>query len=262
MFYVHFPCALTDVSVSIRSALVDLLNADSKDKVMRLLAGMDEANDMSEDEPQAEKSIGVDEFPPQALIGTVSVSSDDSTQRRGIMPYSRKRPGGSGITANSIPAAAMGSTDGGCIPIVSRRIISALSALTKSSYRVSYTLISSSGPETKDCEEAACNRLLDLLGVPHYITSSSNLEQLLSLLETVLSPLSQLPNKDVEVDLTADRAAPGREWVKIPRIVISPTRLHLLVGTLSRESCKDSSFAKINTLLRRLSRVEANREGE
>jgi len=242
------------------SALVDLLNVDSKDRVRRLLASMDEANDRSEEE--SHESSRADEFPPQALIGTVSVLCDDPGQRRGIMPYSRKRPGGSGITANSIPAGALGSNNGGCIPIVSRRIISALSALAKSSYRVSYTLISSNGPEVKDGEDAACNRLLDLLGTPHYFTSSSNLEQLLSLLEIVLSPLSQLPSKDVEVDLTTDRASPGREWVKIPRIVISPTRLHLLVGTLSRESCKDSSFNKIGTLLRRLSRVEANREGE
>merc|ERR1719356_236603 len=106
-------------------------------------------------------------------------------------------------------------------------------------------------------EDTVCEKLLDLL---RYTTTSANLEQLLGLLETVLAPLSLLPKEDQEVDLSSERVSPGKEWVKVPRIVFKPGRLHLLVDTRSREFCKDSSFVKINTLTRRLSRVEANRE--
>ena len=71
--------------------------------------------------------------------------------------------------------------------------------------------------------------------------------------------MSLLPKDNQDVDLSADRNSPGREWVKVPRVVVSKRRLHSLVNTLRLESCKDSSFLKINTLTRRLSRVEANR---
>lgn len=41
-------------------------------------------------------------------------------------------------------------------------------------------------------------------------------------------------------------------------VVVSKRRLHLLINLLTKESCKDSSFMKISTLSRRLSRVEVS----
>jgi hypothetical protein len=44
----------------------------------------------------------------------------------------------------------------------------------------------------------------------------------------------------------------------IDRVLVSRRRLHLLISILASESCKDSSFLKINTLTRRISRVEVS----
>jgi E3 ubiquitin-protein ligase HUWE1 len=102
-------------------------------------------------------------------------------------------------------------------------------------------------------------RLIDLIEKDHYSQSAASLDQLLSLLEMVVAPLSLLPkdNQDVADDSSG---AGNKEWVKVPRVVVSKRRLHMLINTLRFDSCKDSSFHKVNTLTRRLSRVAENRE--
>jgi len=104
----------------------------------------------------------------------------------------------------------------------------------------------------------------DLLMKPTYSKSSTNLEQLLNLLEFVVSPLSQIPKLGEEsMELSQkdidEAAIQGKEWVDVPRVVVSQERLQLLCSILRMEICKDTAFAKVNTIARRLCRVEANR---
>jgi len=107
-------------------------------------------------------------------------------------------------------------------------------------------------------------RLLDLLEKPLYSKSASNLEQLLTMLEGIVAPLSHLPKDgDRGVELNSRElnavADEGKEYVDVPRPVVSPHRLKLLCSLLRLESCRDYSFVKVNTIARRLCRIEANR---
>mmetsp|Transcript_18279 Transcript_18279/g.44004 ORF Transcript_18279/g.44004 Transcript_18279/m.44004 type:complete len:2525 (-) Transcript_18279:72-7646(-) len=235
-------------------ALLDLLNNDKK-HVLDLLEklGLDHKN--HEAEPSGSIS-----FPPSALIGTTDLV-EEKNPRHSIGMFRRWQGGTSAAAtvAASLPASARGSGsshNGSIPPVVARRIISLFNSLCKSSPRVAFTML------CKPTDEPSClEKLLDLLEMNQYSQSASNLEQLLSLLEIVVAPMSLLPKDDqAEIDLNPDRSSPGREWVKVPRKTLSKRRLHLLINTLRLESCKDTSFLKVNTLTRRLSRVEANRE--
>eukprot|EP00571_Detonula_confervacea_P003423 CAMPEP_0172329052 /NCGR_PEP_ID=MMETSP1058-20130122/60671_1 /TAXON_ID=83371 /ORGANISM="Detonula confervacea, Strain CCMP 353" /LENGTH=4507 /DNA_ID=CAMNT_0013046199 /DNA_START=90 /DNA_END=13614 /DNA_ORIENTATION=- len=195
-------------------------------------------------------------FPPSSLIGTTA-EFVDRNPRHSIGTF-RRRQGGNSAVSHCLPASVRGSGsshDGSIPPVVARRIISLFSSLCKSSPRVAFSMLCNSDDSTSCLE-----KLLGLLEMNQYQSSASNLEQLLGLLEIVVAPMSLLPKDEQDVDLSADRSSPGREWVKVPRVVVSNRRLHLLINTLRLESCKDSSFLKVNTLTRRLSRVEANRE--
>ena len=200
-------------------------------------------------------------FPPSGLIGSTTDLDHMSMQTIGSL---RKRPNDSNSAATvaaSLPAIACGSSSSyhSVPPVVARRIISCLSSMCKSSPRVAFSMLLHAEDEFDD---ASCfEKLLDLLDLNQYKQSASNLEQLFGLLEIVAAPMSLLPKDDQEVDLTTnERVSPGKEWVKVPRLVINHKRLHSLINILSLESCRDSSFLKISTLLRRLSRVHANRE--
>jgi E3 ubiquitin-protein ligase HUWE1 len=103
-----------------------------------------------------------------------------------------------------------------------------------------------------------------LLGKPRYSKSSTNLEQLLNLIEIMVSPLSSLPRIGEEEHELSQRDLDGaassrKEWVEVPRIVVSQSRLQLLCSILRMESCRDVAFTKVNSIARRLCRVEANR---
>jgi len=105
---------------------------------------------------------------------------------------------------------------------------------------------------------------LDLLEKPRYSKSSANLEQLLNLLEIVVSPLSHIPklgDDDAEISQKDmdEASSQGKEWVEVPRVKVSQERLQLLCSILRMETCKDTAFAKVNTIARRLCRVDANR---
>ncbi|KAL7543885.1 hypothetical protein ACHAXR_013277 [Thalassiosira sp. AJA248-18] len=207
-----------------------------------------------------EKSVDQSDFPPFSLIGVTADLVDDNNSRSGL--GFRRRQGensASAVTvAASLPASARGlSKDGSIPPVVARRIISLCSSLCKTSPRVAFSMLSEDDAVDAGTHASCLENLLDLIGTDQYAKSATSLEQLLALLEIVVAPLSLLPKDDQEIDVGP--SSPGREWVRIPRVVISTRRLHLLINTLRLESCKDSSFLKVNTLTRRLSRVEANR---
>lgn len=237
--------------------LVGLLNND-KGLVLKLLSNLDDS------EGSADKSdLG---FPPLQLIGVPPVPDRATNSRQNIGMFRRRQVSNTAVTvAASLPASSRGSShsDGSIPPVVARRVISLFSSLCKSSPRVAYSMLSNKAEDIEEectSNDPSClEKLLDLLEMRTYSESATNLEQLLSLLEIVVAPMSLLPKDNQDVDLSADRNSPGREWVKVPRVVVSKRRLHSLVNTLRLESCKDSSFLKINTLTRRLSRVEANR---
>ena len=241
-------------------SLVALLNND-KQCITEVLNKVNEnSRDLDE-----EDGVGAD-FPPFTLLGTAPDLAE--TVNRYNLPMPRRRNGeNSAFTvSSSLPASARGSCGTQSIPpAVARRIISMLTALSKSSPRVAFSVLTASTEQNEGivCESStnSCfERLVDLLEISLYSKSAANLEQLLSLLEIVASPLSLLPKEDQEVDLSPTGSSPGKEWVKVPRVVVSEKRLHLLLNTLRLESCKESSFLKINALTRRLSRVEANRD--
>ena len=102
------------------------------------------------------------------------------------------------------------------------------------------------------------DKLIDLMGNEQFSQSASSLEQLLSVLEIVVAPLSLLPKDGQEPPESELQASGGRESVRVPRVTLSQRRLHLLVNALRLESCKDASFLKVNTVARRLSRVEVS----
>lgn len=200
-------------------------------------------------------------FPPSGLIGSTTDLDHKSMQTTGSL---RKRPNDSNSAATvaaSLPASACGSSNiyHSVPPVVARRIISCLSFMCKSSPRVAFSMLLHAEDDFDDT--SYFEKLLDLLDLNQYKQSAPNLEQLFCLLEIVAAPMSLLPKDDQEVDLTInERVSPGKVWVKVPRLVINHKRLHSLINILSLESCRDSSFLKISTLLRRLSRVHANRE--
>lgn len=192
-------------------------------------------------------------FPPTHLLG-LAPDVMDSTNGRNVGLSRRNEALSSATAAGSIPASIRGSSVK-MPPIVARRMLSVLSSLTKSSPRVCVSMIESEG------ENATClDRLLDMFKMGLYTKSSKNLEQLLALTETVVHPLSVLPKEGVEVDVASERVTSGIEYVAVPRVIVSRERLHLLVNALRLESCNDVSFNKVNSISRRLSRVEANRD--
>lgn len=240
--------------------LAALLNND-KECIKEILNNMGNSKGGDED---ANNEVGVD-FPPCTLLGIAPDFAEGANPRFNSSISRRRNGGNASFTVSSaLPASDRGCSSKTIPPIVARRIISMLTSLSKSSPRIAFSMLAVS-PEQGDnviCESrtSCMERLLDLLSIHLYSKSAANLEQLLSLLEVVASPLSLLPKEDQEVDLSSSGSSPGKEWVKVPRVEITEKRLHLLINTLRLESCKDSSFLKVNALTRRLSRVEANRD--
>mmetsp|Transcript_9044 Transcript_9044/g.11092 ORF Transcript_9044/g.11092 Transcript_9044/m.11092 type:complete len:4662 (-) Transcript_9044:66-14051(-) len=243
---------------------VSLLNDDS----VRALKGVQ--NLPSSPTVQTVAPVEKDDFafPPSMLIGTapevVETDSFNSSHHSGLF---RRRQGGTAAAAiaANLPASARGSHhDEFLPPVVARRIVETLWFLSKNAPRVCLDMLESSdsGKEVFDDGVSCLDRLLDLLSRPLYSKSSTNLEQILNLLESLVSPLSLLPKDDDDADgkiKPDENTTAGKELVSVPRTLVSPTRLKLLCSVLRLESCKDSSFQKVNTIARRLCRVEANR---
>ena len=239
-------------------SLAALLNNDKQ----RITEILNKVNGNFRDEDTKDK-VGAD-FPPFNLLGTAPDLAESVNKSNLLMSRRRNGENTTFTVSSSLPAIARGSCGIETIPpTVARRIILMLTALSKSSPRVAFSMLAASAEHSEDCEGSTVScleRLLDLLEISLYSKSATNLEQLLSLLEIVASPLSLLPKEDQEIDLAPTGSTPGKEWVKVPRVVVSEKRLHLLINTLRLESCKESSFIKVNALTRRLSRVEANRD--
>ena len=194
-------------------------------------------------------------FPPTTLIGTPpEIAKENLADSRNLGVLRRNNDAVSMATAAiSLPRLLLRCSSSDIPPTVARRIVAVLHGITKSSPRVTVSMIQS------DQGLTCLDRLLDLFKTRLY-TTPKNLQDLLTLLETVVSPLSLLPKDDGEIDLSSDRITPGFEYVKVPRVIVSPERLHLLVNSLRLESCSDISFAKVNIISRRLSRIEGNRD--
>jgi len=140
-----------------------------------------------------------------------------------------------------------------------------MSLLTKNASRLSLEILGNFENSNEKISMTCLDTMLGLLSNSHYSMSSSNLDELLSVLENICAPLSSIPtisSNDVEPSKKEidTAAASGKEFVAIPRAVVSPSMIRLLCSILRLESCKDSLFARVSNIARRLCRVEKNRE--
>jgi hypothetical protein len=160
--------------------------------------------------------------------------------------------------AANLPADARSSYSDLLPPVVARRLIDTLLFLSKNVVRVPIEIV---GPidETRNSETnnnlSCLDRLFDLIGSPLYCSSSTNLEQLLNLVECALAVLANLPKigesvteiGQKEIDAAAEA---GKEWVVVPRPIITQHRLRTLCSALRLESGKDACFQKVNSIAR------------
>mmetsp|Transcript_15059 Transcript_15059/g.17314 ORF Transcript_15059/g.17314 Transcript_15059/m.17314 type:complete len:1644 (+) Transcript_15059:440-5371(+) len=207
-------------------------------------------------------------FPPRSLIGTAPEVLDGSGLNTDSIFY-RRRQGSScaASIAASLPVSLKGFSNVSHIPpVVSTRVVDTLSFLGKNSPRVCLDMLTI--PAVGIHNVGTCfEQILNLLRKPRYTKSSTNLESLLTMIEIMVLPLSSLSRSthddDDDDDVSSEEiqaaASTGKEWVNIPRVVISQPRLQLLCSILKMESCRDAAFSKVNGISRRLCKVEANR---
>jgi hypothetical protein len=209
------------------------------------------------------------DFPPPFLIGAAPEVLDTDGLNPNITLLRRKQTSDTAASiAANLPMSARGSRHEKYLPpVVATRMVDTLQQMCKNSPRFCMDMLVNgvvNEMEMEDIRSTGFERLLDLLEKPRYSKSSANLEQLLILLESAVSPLSHLSKhgeEDVEIsqkDVDAAASA-GKEWVEVPRIVVSQERLQLLCSILRMETCRDTAFTKVNTIARRLCRVDANR---
>ena len=252
---------------STASALLKILEDDNEGARRALERLADEYKDNDSWRRFLDESFSPTEFPPSALLGT-SPEINDFDVYNMVMSASmfRRKPavGASAAVAASLPSLTRSSGNRSSLPpIVAGRVVDTLLQLCKSSPRFCLHLLVQP-TEPADDSSSGLELLLDLLNKPMYSRSSANLDHLLSLVEAAVSPLSHIAkHKGDEVELSQRdleaASAAGKEWADVPRIVLSQTRLQILCSILRMETCRDSSFAKINTIVRRLCRVEQNR---
>uniref|UniRef100_A0A7S0C7I7 HECT-type E3 ubiquitin transferase n=1 Tax=Proboscia inermis TaxID=420281 RepID=A0A7S0C7I7_9STRA len=211
-------------------------------------------------------------FPPNMLIGTAPDDAGNDFLHPNMGMFRRKHGNAAAAAiAMNLPTSAKGSSDGSVPLIVSRRIIDALSFLAQKAPRICVEMLLNDEivKLTPDCHDnksrgSSLDSLLDLISLPLYSKSATNLEQLLSLIEIIVSPLSMV-SKDCEhqVDISKkdieSAASAGKEWLAVPRPDVSQHRLRSLCSVLRLEGCKDSPFQKVNTISKRLCRVESNK---
>jgi E3 ubiquitin-protein ligase HUWE1 len=210
------------------------------------------------------------EFPPRSLIGATPDVNDSSFSNPDKI-FFRRRQGSScaaSIAAN-LPTSLRGSNGQSQMPpVVSTRVIDTLTFLSKNSPRVCLDIVTNpmvvSVGDLDRSEAGSCfEQILDLLMTPRYIKSSTNLEHLLTMIEIMIYPLASLAREEDDGDVSTKEkdaaAAAGKEWVDIPRIVVSQSRLQLLCSILKMESCREAAFTKVNGITCRLCKVEENR---
>ena len=253
------------------STFVKLLHDDSKGALLTLdtlendYGGPDEWRSIID----GLFSDALKDFPPPFLIGAAPEVLDTDGLNPNITLLRRKQTSDTAASiAANLPMSAKGSRHEQYLPpVVATRIVDTLQHMCKNSPRFCLDMLVNCVVEEIEMEDnrfTGFEKLLDLLEKPRYSKSSANLEQLLTMLESAVSPLSHLSKHgedDVEIsqkDIDAAALA-GKEWVEVPRIVVSQERLQLLCSILRMETCRDTSFTKVNTIARRLCRIDANR---
>jgi len=195
------------------------------------------------------------DFPPASLLGSPPDSLEYCVQKSSTAPMLRHRL----YIENGLAATKINERERFIPPVVASRMLDCLSHLCKVSTRFSVHTITKSGESPTSFES-----MIALLKNPQFSSNSANLDQLLTLLESAITPLSYISrgqSETVEIssrDVESAKAA-GKEWVHVPRIVVSQQFLQLLCSILKMETCKDTAFTKVNTIVRRLCRIEQNR---
>ena len=199
------------------------------------------------------------------LVGTAPASQNTESLNSGQF-FRKNRSGSASAIASNLPLSARGNIDTNCLPpVVVRRILMVMSILTKAGSRLSFDILRNFENSNENVNMTCLDTMMGLLSKPLYSMSSSNLDDLLGVIENICAPLGSLPilfSTDVEPskkDLDT-AAASGKEFVSVPRAVVSPGMLRLLCSILRLESCTDSLFARVSNIARRLCRVEQNRD--
>lgn len=253
------------------SALIRLLHDDNQGAIsaFNTLQKDYEGPEDWRSKMDAQFGESLNDFPPLFLIGAAPEVLETDGLNPSLNMIRRKQTSDTvaSIAAN-LPMSARGSRHERYLPpVVATRIVDTLQNICKNSPRYCINILVDGlvdGSEMEDNSPTAFDRLLDLLEKPRYTKSSANLEQLLVLLEVAVSPLSNLPKHGEEVAEVSQKeidtaASSGKEWIDVPRIVVSQERLQLLCSILRMETCRDTSFTKVNTIARRLCRIDANR---
>ena len=203
-------------------------------------------------ESDTEFRQSVETFPPQFLLGAAPDLDEARSATTAIasnLPLSARRSGSN----DEVP------------PVVARRLVGTLAYLSKNENGIRRTAVDILNNFGDSNDHPNClDILLGLLGKDAYSQSSSNLDDLLSLIEIICSPLNYVPNENDQCGEIAqkeiDSATEGnKEWVDVPRPQVSTDKLQLLCNTLRLESCKDTIFVKVNNIARRLCKVADNR---
>mmetsp|Transcript_14088 Transcript_14088/g.20124 ORF Transcript_14088/g.20124 Transcript_14088/m.20124 type:complete len:3340 (-) Transcript_14088:211-10230(-) len=267
-------CGNPEIRMAFLITFVSLLN----DEPHNVVYGVKLIDKESEEEMPSQNvaTMAMDnDFPPLSLIGTPPeiIESDSSTSNFGF--FRRQTSAAAAIAAN-LPVSAKGSLNGDFLPpVVARRIVGTISFLSRGSLRIAIDFLSNfsltnlpkdDGQMCLAGNSSIAEKLFGLLVKPFYSQSSSNLEELLSMIETLCQPLSSIPSdSEQQTEITKkdieSAQAIGKEWVEVPRIIISEQNLHILCSVLKLESCRDASFAKISNITKRLCRVKDNRDG-
>jgi len=252
-------CYNPEIRATLVMAFISLLN-DEPALTVSILESIGFSSDTKPSTSQASKG-----FPPSHLLGTAP-DIVDTESTNDSLTFFRRRHGSStaAAIASTLPLGARCSVTEGSIPtVVARRLVGALSFLSKNTGRTALDILYNFNKGS--IHVTYLDKLLGLLGKSTYSQSASNLEDLLNLIESICVLLSSIAggnDNEIEVskkDLDAAADA-GKEWIGVPRAVISPQRLRLLCSTLKLESCKDAIFVKVNNIARRLCKVEANRK--
>ena len=213
-----------------------------------------------------------EEFPPSTLIGTAPDILDDARNQSNFSSFGRTDTNNAPASiATNLPVSGKGAVlNGGAPPVVARRLIQMLNFLSKTPSRVAIDLLNNldqddSMPTGRPNDSPTCfETLLGLLESPIYTQSSSSLDDILSLLESLCAPLSSISDEsdnDNDAGKTDNEPAVphGKELIDIPKTTVSPEKLKLLCSTLRLESCKNTSIQKVHTVIKRLCKVKKNR---
>ena len=204
------------------------------------------------------------QFPPARLFGAVPNVPDSDLCNMNLSPsFMRQRQGlGAAASAaghlrqpNDAPHASAKTP-----PVVTGRVLETLIHMCRNTKFCLHLITHEVVPAQSIGSAVTCfGKLLDLLKESAYTTSSTTLEQLLFLLELCVYPLLHLGKQDDHENSSPPTEAEENGYADVPRIEVSTEQLQALCSTLRMESCRDAGFSKVNSIARRLCRVEANR---